>query len=106
MPVKSPGRETTLVLTLPGEPALARLARLVASHFLRQNGVKAAAARRGALAVEKGFRTLLRAAARSGRSGRALVLVLQPHPAFLEVIGRARGGPKIRLLRMVRPRPA
>lgn len=56
--------------------------------------------------MEKGFRTLLRAAARSGRSGRALVLVLQPHPAFLEVIGRARGGPETRLLRLVRPRPA
>ncbi|MBI1950198.1 MAG: hypothetical protein HYS34_02395 [Acidobacteria bacterium] len=101
----SPGQEA-LVLTLPGEPALARLARLVTSHFLRQNGVRAAAARRGALAVEKGFRRLIRAASRSGRGGRALVLVLQPLPAFLEVVGRAAGGPKTRLLRLVRPRPA
>ena len=103
--MRSPGQET-LVLTLPGEPALARQARLVASHFLRQNGVKAAAARRGALAVEKGFRRLVRAAARSGRGRRALVLVLQPRPAYLEVVGRAGGGPKTRLLRLARPRPA
>ncbi len=103
--MRSPGRET-VVLTLPGDPALAREARLVASHFLRQNGVKAAAARRGALAVEKGFLKLMRATARSGRGGGALVLVLQPSPDYLEVVGRAGDGPQTRLLRLPRPAPA
>jgi hypothetical protein len=94
----SPGRET-LVFTIPGDPALSRLGRLVASHFLRQNGVKAAAARRGALAVERGLRKLL-------KGGRGIVLVLQPQPTVLEVTGRRVGGPKTRLLRLARPRPA
>ena len=101
----SPGRET-LVFTLPGDPALSRLGRLVASHFLRQNGIKAAAARRGAMAVERGLRKLLLGAARSGRGARGIVLVLQPRPTVLEVTGRRVGGPKTRLLRLARPRPA
>ncbi|HEV8701894.1 MAG TPA: hypothetical protein VGV60_11540 [Candidatus Polarisedimenticolia bacterium] len=103
--MRSAGRET-LVFTLPGDPALSRLARLVASHFLRQNGIKTVAARRGALAVEKGLRKILKSAARSGRSGRGVVLVLQPRPAAIEVTGRAVGGPKTRLLRLMRPRPS
>ena len=103
--MRSAGRET-LVFKMPGDPALSRLARLVASHFLRQNGIKAVAARRGALAVEKGLRKLLKSASRSGQSGRDVVLVLQPQPAALEVTGRAAGGPKTRLLRLMRPRPS
>jgi len=103
--LRSAGRET-LVFTLPGDPALSRLARLVASHFLRQNGVKTVAARRGALAVERGIRKLLKSAARSRQGGRGVVLVLQPQPAALEVTGRAVGGPKTRLLRLLRPRPS
>lgn len=101
----SPGRET-LVFTMPGDPTLSRLGRLVASHFLRQNGIKAAAARRGALAVERGLRKLLAGAARSGGRAQAIVLVLQPKPAVLEVTGRRAGGPRTRLLSLARPRPA
>ena len=101
----SPGRET-LVFTLPGDPALSRLGRLVASHFLRQNGVKGAVARRGALAVERGLRKLLTGAARSGGRGRTIVLVLQPKPTVLEVTGKRSGGPRTRLLSLARPRPA
>jgi hypothetical protein len=100
----SPGRET-LVFTVPGDPALSRLGRLVASHFLRQNGVKGAVARRGALAVERGLRKLLTGAARSS-GGRAVVLVLQPKPTVLEVTGKLTGGPRTRLLTLARSRPA
>ena len=103
--MRSAGRET-LVFKLPGDPALSRLARLVASHFLRQNGIKAVAARRGALAVEKGLRKILNRASRSGQKGFGVVLVLQPQPTALEVTGRAVGGPKTRLLRLMRPRPS
>lgn len=101
----SAGRET-LVFSMPGDPALARLGRLVASHFLRQNGIKGAAARRGALAVERGLRKLLLGAARSGKGGRGIVLVLQPQPTVLEVTCRRVGGPRTRLLRLARRRPA
>lgn len=95
-------RPETLVLTLPPDPDLAGLTRLVSSHFLRQNGVRAFAAKRGALTVEKGCRALLRAAARSGHSRRPLVLALHPRTTFLEVIGQAGGGPKTRLLHLAR----
>ena len=56
--------------------------------------------------MEKGLRKLLKSASRSGQSGRDVVLVLQPQPAALEVTGRAAGGPKTRLLRLMRPRPS
>jgi len=56
-----------LALTLPADPALACLTGLVSTHFFRQNGIGAAAARRGARSVVKRFRVLLRAAARSSR---------------------------------------
>jgi len=96
-------RRDTLVLTLPADPALARLARLVSSHFFRQNGLTAAAAHRGAKAVEKRCRPILRAAARRERRGRAaLVLVLRPQTAILEVVGRAAGRPGAFSLRLAR----
>ena len=100
-------RHETLVLSLPADPELARLARLVSSHFFRQNGLTVAAARRGADAVERRCRPILRAAARKARRGRAaFVLVLRPQRATLEVIGRAGGGPGTCLLRLARPHPA
>jgi len=100
-------RLETLVLTLPADPDLARLTRLVSTHFFRQNGLNAAAARRGAQAVERRCGPILRAAARKGRrGGTALVLVLRPRRATLEVIGRAGGGPRACLVRLSRPDPA
>jgi len=96
-------RRETLMLSLPADPALARLARLVSSHFFRQNGLTAAAARRGARAVEKRCRPILRAAARGApRRGPALVLVLRPQSAMLEVVGRAAGRPGAFSLRLAR----
>jgi hypothetical protein len=100
-------RRQTLVLSLPADPELARLARLVSTHFFRQHGLTAAAARRQAAAVERRCRPILRAAARRARRGRAaLVLVLRPQRATLEVIGRAGGEPGAFLLRIVRPDPS
>ena len=96
-------RRETLELTLPADPALARLARLVSAHFFRQNGLTAAEAHRGAKAVEKRCRPILRAAARGERRGRAaLVLVLRPQSAILEVVGRAAGRPGAFSLRLAR----
>lgn len=97
----------TLVLTLPADPGLAGLTRMVSAHFFRQHGVAASDSRRGARRVEARCRTLLRAAARASRGGDAsLVLVLRPRPASLEVIGRPAGGAATCLVRLVRPRPA
>jgi anti-sigma regulatory factor (Ser/Thr protein kinase) len=93
----------TLELTLPADPELARLARLVSAHFFRQNGLTAAAARRGARAVEKRCRPILRAAARRSRHGRAaLVLVLRPQSSTVEAVGRGGGGRRAFLLRLAR----
>jgi hypothetical protein len=97
----------TLVLSLPADEALAPMARLVSAHFFRQNGMTAAAARRGAVAVERRCRPILRAASRrTRRGGAALVLVLRPQSATLEVTGRAGGGPGAFHLSLARPHPA
>jgi hypothetical protein len=96
-----------LVLTLPPALTLARLARLAALHFLRQNGMKVMTARRAARAVEKRCRTLLRAAGRPRGSGqgRPLTLVLASDGDFLEITARpARaGGASSSLVRLRRP---
>ena len=99
-------RRETLVLTLPADPDLARLTGLVTTHFFRQNGVGAAAARRGARSVVRRCRGLLRVAARSSGQAATLVLLLETRDLFIEVIGRAGGGPKTRLARIDRPDPA
>lgn len=97
-------RRETLTLTLPADPRLARLTRLVSSHFFRQNGLNASAARRGARVVERRCRPILRSAARKARrGGAALILVLRPRRATLEVIGRAGGGAGACLVRLPRP---
>ena len=97
----------TLVLSLPADEALAPLARLASAHFFRQNGLTAAAAGRGAAAVERRCRPILRAAARRARrGGSALVLVLRPQSASLEVTGRAGGAHGAFQLRLARPHPA
>ena len=92
-----------LALTLPADPALACLTGLVSTHFFRQNGIGAAAARRGARSVVRRFRVLLRAAARSSRQAHTLVLLLETRASFLEVIGRAGGGRRTSLARIDRP---
>ena len=96
----------TLTLTLAPDPDLSRLTGLVTTHFLRQNGLTSAAARRGAGAVERRCRSLLLAARRSRRRGAELVLTLRPGPATLEVFGRAGGGTETCLIRVTRPVPA
>jgi hypothetical protein len=96
----------TLTLTLAADPELSRLTGLVTTHFLRQNGLTAAAARRGAGAVERRCRSLLLAARRSGRRDTALVLTLRPGSSTLEVFGRAAGGTETCLIRVTRPGPA
>ena len=97
----------TLTLTLPADPDLALLTRLVSSHFFQQNGLTAAAARRGARVVERRCRPLLVAASRKEGGGRrGLVLFLRPRPATLEVFGRAEGKSETCLIRLTRPDPA
>lgn len=97
---RQPMSRERLVLTLPPNPAYARLARLAALHFLRQHGAKGLEARRRARQVESRCKAALRAArkvtaARSlefvfrtgaegllvleGKGGRAPLLVV-PHP--------------------------
>jgi hypothetical protein len=85
--------QTPLVLTLPVDPSLARLTRLVALHLLRQNGFKVTFARRAAREVERRCRNLLRTpgGARGARRGRPLTLVLACRGGFLEVEARAPG---------------
>ncbi len=102
VPVSARKRET-LVLTLPADPALASLTGLVSTHFFRQNGVGAAAARRGARSVVRRCRGLLGAAARSTRQTPTLVLLLETRASSLEVVGRAGGGPRTSLARIDRP---
>ena len=104
--VKGRAKET-LVLTLPADPELVRLTGIVSTHFFRQNGLTAAASRRGARVVEKRCGPLLRAAARKpAHEGAALVLVLRPRPGVLEVIGREPKGIETCLVRIDRPDPA
>src|SRR5262245_16845340 len=95
----------TLVLTLPPDPAMRPLAGLVSTHFLRQNGVTAATARRGARAVEKGCGPLLRAAARRRGASPApcVVLALRREPGDLAVFGRTLEGAETCLLRLALP---
>ena len=78
-----------LILSLPPDPALARLTRLATLHFLRQNGVKALDARRKARAVEQRSKALLRSAARAGRRDDATCdFVLTRRVKNLEVVLR------------------
>lgn len=92
-----------LVLSLPPDPALARLTRLATLHFLRQNGVKALEARRKARAVEQRSRTLLRTAARAKKgSTAALDFVLTRRVKNLEVVLRRGTSRKASLLQVKR----
>ena len=94
----------TLVLTLPPDPELKPLTRLVSTHFLRQNGANAATARRGARAVEKRCGALLRAAARLREDSPArFVLLLRRETDNLAVFGRTVEGAETCLLRLTLP---
>jgi len=107
-----PDRRDTLVLTLPPEPGLARLVRLVCQRFFRQNGVRALESRRQARRVVERCRALWRTpraeAAERGRRSDAspFVLTLVSRVGFLEAIGRrdARQGPN-HLVRIERSGP-
>lgn len=84
-----------LVLTLPPEPGLARLTRLVTLHFLRQQGVKAGEARLRAKSVESRARAVLtrvrKAAARaSGRGRKRTLTPSAPAPLSITMVSRAR----------------
>ena len=70
----TPNARERLVLTLPPDPAYARLARLAALHFLRAQGVAVRTARLGAIAVETRSRAALKVAARANRGLRSLAL--------------------------------
>ncbi len=84
-----------LVLTLPPEPALARLTRLVTLHFLRQQGVKAGEARLRAKSVESRTRAALarvrKAGSRASGRGRKRPLTPPvPAPLSITMVSRAR----------------
>ncbi len=90
---------------MPPDAGLARLARRVCFHFLREHGFRALEARRRARAVERAIPGLLKPRAGARRdSSAALVLTLSSKDRSLEVIGRlgARGEAR-RLIRMDRP---
>lgn len=103
------GRRECLVLTMPPDPGLARVARLVSLHFFRQNGVRAPASRRQAGLVEARCRVLLRAPAGPRRralasgGGPHLVMTLVSGHGALEVrIKRSDGSGRRCLLRLER----
>lgn len=99
-------RQERMVVTLPPDPGLARLARRVAQYFFRQNGMGTAAARRGALSVEKHCRRILESAAATARSPRPVVFVLASRERVLEILGpRRASGNSGSLCRFQRPRP-
>ncbi|HUD71988.1 MAG TPA: hypothetical protein VMQ62_08505 [Dongiaceae bacterium] len=84
-----------LVLTLPPEPALARLTRLVTLHFLRQQGVKAGEARLRAKSVETRARAVLTkvrkaASVAAGRGRNRPVPGPAPAPLSITMVSRAR----------------
>ena len=82
-----------LVLTLPAEPALARLTRLATLHFLRQQGVKAGEARSKARSVESRARIVLNRARKAGAAAagrRRPTSTPQAAPLSITMVSRAR----------------
>ena len=94
-------RRERLVLTLPADPAFARLTRLTALHFLRQHGVGAVEALKDARRIETRARAALRAAGHA--EGRRLVaLTCTCDPAMIEILlSRSKSG-STRLLHLAR----
>lgn len=97
-------REERLILTLPPDPAFARLARLAALHFLRQQGAKALEARRRARQVESRCKAALKAAARKASALKPLAITFSSGTASMLVVDK--GGPRGRLLVVPRRRTA
>jgi len=97
-------RAERLILTLPPDPAFARLARLAALHFLKQQGARALEARRRARQVESRCRTALKAAARGASALKPLAITFSAGAASMLVVDK--GGPRGRLLVVPRRRTA
>jgi len=99
-----------IVLTLPPDPAFARLTRLATLHFLRQHGVHLVEARRRAASVERHTRVALRTASRAARSRPALAgvlaLTLAARGRSLDVSLRRKRGASDRLFVVPRPEGA
>jgi len=107
-----------MVLTLPPDPAFARLTRLATLHFLRHHGVRLVEARRRAASVERHTRAALRTAARAvprataraarrkPAAPRALALTLVRRGRALEVRLRRSRGASDRLFVVPRPEGA
>ncbi|HET8946348.1 MAG TPA: hypothetical protein VFQ07_05145 [Candidatus Polarisedimenticolia bacterium] len=97
-------RPERLILTLPPDPAFARLARLAALHFLRQQGARALEARRRARQVESRCKTALKAAARAAGALKPLAITFSAGATALLVVDK--GGPRGRLLVVPRRKTA
>ena len=95
-----------IVLTLPPDPAFARLTRLATLHFLRHHGIRAVEARRRAAAVERRTRAALRTAQRRPATAGALALTLVTRGRALEVRLRRNRGAADRLFVVLRPEGA
>ena len=92
-------RRERLVLTLPPDPAYARLTRLTTAHFLRQHGRGAEESRRDARRVETRMRGALRSAGRT-EVAKAIALVMTSSSRALEIqLVRGRS-PRARLLQV------
>lgn len=97
-------RPERLILTLPPDPAFARLARLAALHFLRQQGARALEARRRARQVEARCKAALKSAARAAGSLKPLAITFSAGAQSLLVVDK--GGPRGRLLVVPRRKTA
>jgi hypothetical protein len=107
-PVLSPRAAEKLVLTMPPDPALARLTRRVSFHFFKEHGITGGVASRRAQSVERACRALLgRPPAKGTGASPSLILVLTSGLRSLEVVGRigARGAAR-KLASLQRPASA
>jgi hypothetical protein len=77
-------RRERLVLTLPPDPAYARLTRLTTSHFLRQHGRGVEDSQRDARRVETRMRGALKSAGRTDL-GKVIELVMTSSARALEI---------------------
>jgi hypothetical protein len=77
-------RRERLVLTLPPDPAYARLTRLTTGHFLRQHGRGVEESRRDARRVETRMKGALKSAGRT-ELGKAVELVMTSSARALEI---------------------
>jgi hypothetical protein len=95
-------RQERLILTLPPDPAFARLARLAAMHFMRGQGAKALEARRRARQVESRCKAALKTAAKAAGALKPMAITFSAGAASLLVVDK--GGPRGRLLVIPRAR--